>query len=69
MVARKDYGAPLRAKGWEVRFDGRQKVAGLFKIKPEPMADAPKADAKADKPKAPSKPQTAPKAKGNGKAK
>lgn len=34
VVARKDYGAPLRELGFEVRFDGRQKVAGLFKIKP-----------------------------------
>ena len=32
VVARKDYGEPLRDKGYEVRFEGRNKVAGLFKI-------------------------------------
>jgi hypothetical protein len=33
VVARADYGKPLREKtGWEVRFDGKAKEAGLFKI-------------------------------------
>lgn len=32
VVARNDYGEPLRKLGWEVRFDGREKVAGLFKL-------------------------------------
>lgn len=31
VVARKDYGKPLRDLGYEVRFDGREKIAGLFK--------------------------------------
>jgi hypothetical protein len=32
VVARKDYGEPLRKIGFEVRFDGREKKAGLFKL-------------------------------------
>lgn len=32
VTARKDYGAPLRAIGYEVRWDGREKQAGLFKV-------------------------------------
>ncbi|HEX8522335.1 MAG TPA: hypothetical protein VF669_08770 [Tepidisphaeraceae bacterium] len=32
VVARKDYGKPLREVGYEVRWDGREKVAGLFKV-------------------------------------
>ena len=32
VLARKDYGAPLRAVGYEVRWNGREKAAGLFKI-------------------------------------
>lgn len=33
VVGRKDYGAPLRELGFEVKFDGREKVAGLFRTK------------------------------------
>jgi hypothetical protein len=32
VLARKDYGKPLRGLGYEVRWDGREKLAGLFKI-------------------------------------
>lgn len=32
VLARKDYGKPLREVGYEVRWDGRQKVAGLVKV-------------------------------------
>ncbi len=32
VVARKDYGAPLRKVGFEVRYDGREKQAGLFRL-------------------------------------
>jgi hypothetical protein len=32
VVARKDYGAKLRELGYEVRFNGREKQAGLFKM-------------------------------------
>lgn len=33
VVARADYGKPLKALGFEVRWDGREKVAGLFRAK------------------------------------
>lgn len=32
VVARKDYGKPLRALGFEVRWDGRERHAGLFRL-------------------------------------
>jgi hypothetical protein len=32
VVARVDYGAPLRSNSLEVRFDGKAKTVGLFKI-------------------------------------
>lgn len=32
VLSRKDYGKPLRERGYEVRWDGREKLAGLFKI-------------------------------------
>lgn len=32
VIARKDYGRPLRDIGMEVRWDGRKKEAGLFKL-------------------------------------
>lgn len=35
VITRKDYGKPLRDLGYEVRWDGRAKVAGLFKIDSE----------------------------------
>jgi hypothetical protein len=32
VVARKDYGAKLRANKMEVRFSGKERTAGLFRI-------------------------------------
>jgi hypothetical protein len=32
VLARQDYGKPLRERGYEVRWDGREKAAGLFKL-------------------------------------
>lgn len=32
VLARKDCGKPLRALGYEVRWNGREKLAGLFEI-------------------------------------
>lgn len=33
VLARQDYGKPLRERGYEVRRDGREKLAGLLKIR------------------------------------
>jgi len=32
VVSREDYGAPLKELGFEVRWDGREKQAGIFKV-------------------------------------
>ncbi len=32
VLTRVSYAKPLHAKGYEVRYDGRQKMAGLFKL-------------------------------------
>ena len=32
IIGRKDYGKPLREIGFEVRWDGRKKEAGMFKV-------------------------------------
>jgi hypothetical protein len=46
VVARADYGEPLRKLGYEVRCDGREKVAGLFKVKAQKAKAEPKTEAK-----------------------
>lgn len=73
VLARPDYGFPLRSQGWEIRFDGRQKVAGLFPCpvqasKPERKAKATKATPTPKATKATSKPQKAEKKTPKGKA-
>jgi hypothetical protein len=32
VLSRQDYGKPLRELGYEVRWDGREKLAGVFKL-------------------------------------
>jgi hypothetical protein len=63
VVARKDYGFPLNAEGWEVRFDGREKVAGLFRCpKATEKPERQERKAKKPEPKAAAKPEAKKKA-------
>lgn len=81
VVARKDYGFPLNALGFMVKFDGKEKTAGIYRCpkatekperqarkaeKPQKQAAAVKVAPKAAK--AMSKPQKPSKAKGKAKA-